>query len=179
MDIRKVGRRFYQTYTKENGGKFKGLLGRPSLTARYTDYTITGMVLFTAPDTNLNTGDVFFSKFNRAMICLDNADEESLGRTQRCFTVKPTNAHLSWKRPIKTVNKITGLEESKGFEDLGMLYCSLEEQGINTSTLNIPFPKYKIITNKPLRLNDVIDDKYVVTKVDNFLGVIIADVKQS
>jgi hypothetical protein len=177
MDLKKIGRRFYQTYRKEDGTQFRGLLGKPSLTARYTNYTLNGLILFTAPNANVDLGDVFFTNFNRAVMCLDNGDEESLGRTQKCFSLKMMNARFSWKSPDVGIDKITGLPKQNGMIDKGMMYCSLEEDGQAVSTTGLYFPKYKVITNKQLKLNDVLDDKYVVTKVDKFLGVTVADVK--
>lgn len=179
MELRKVGRRFYQSYKKEDGGYFRGLIGKPPLTGRYTNYSLGGLVLFTAPETNVQKGDIFFSAFGRPMMCLDNADEESVGRTQKCFCLKLLNSKFKWERQKTVINKLTGLPESVGIEDLGLAYGSLEADGQALSVINVPFNKYKFITNKDLEPNDVLDGKYVVVRVDKFLGVTIADVKNT
>ena len=177
MELKKVGRRFYQNYKKQDGTRFRGLLGRPALTGRYSNFVVGGLVLFTAPNTNLDRGDIFFSSFNKPMICLENADEESIGRTQKCFCVKILNFNSTWERPKDVVDPITGLSETTTMEDLGNVYGSLEDDGQALSVTGINFPKYKFITNVDLHLNDVLGGKYVVCRVDNFLGVTIADVK--
>lgn len=177
MELRKVGRRFYQSYKKQDGTRFRGLLGRPALTGRYSNFVVGGLVLFTAPNTNLDRGDIFFSAFNKPMICLQNADEESVGRTQQCFCVKILNFYSTWERPKDVVDPITGLKETTKMDNLGNIYGSLEDDGQALSVTGINFPKYKFITNVDLHLNDVLGGKYVVSRVDNFLGVTIADVK--
>lgn len=177
MELKKVGRRFYQNYKKQDGSRFRGLLGRPALTGRYSNFVVGGLVLFTAPNTNLDRGDIFFSAFNKPMICLENADEESIGRTQQCFCVKILNSRLDWARPKDVNDPITGLRTTTTLESLGEIYGSLEDDGQALSVTGINFPKYKFITNVDLHLNDVLGNKYVVIRVDNFLGVTIADVK--
>ena len=111
------------------------------------------------------------------MICLQNADEESVGRTQQCFCVKILNFYSTWERPKDVVDPITGLKETTKMDNLGNIYGSLEDDGQALSVTGINFPKYKFITNVDLHLNDVLGGKYVVSRVDNFLGVTIADVK--
>lgn len=177
MELRKVGRRFYQDYKKQDGSRFRGLLGRPALTGRYSNFVVGGLVLFTAPNTNLERGDIFFSAFGKPMICLENADEESVGRTQQCFCVKILNMYSDWSRPKDVLDPITGLKETTTLESFGKIYGSLEDDGQALSVTGINFPKYKFITNVDLHLNDIIDNKYIVSRVDNFLGVTIADVK--
>lgn len=177
MELKKVGRRFYQSYKKQDGTRFRGLIGRPALTGRYSNFTVGGLIMFTAPNTNLERGDIFFSSFNKPMICLENADEESIGRTQQCFCVKVLNAYLDWHRSTDVVDAITGLKESSTLTNMGKVYGSLEDDGQALSVTGVSFPKYKFITNVDLKLNDVLGGKYIVTRVDNFLGVTIAEVK--
>ena len=167
----------------KNGKKFPILIVAvlivvgPTLTGRYSNFVVGGLVLFTAPNTNLERGDIFFSAFNKPMICLENADEESIGRTQQCFCVKILNFHSSWDGPTDVIDLITGLAQTTSMENMGDIYGSLEDDGQALSVTGINFPKYKFITNVDLHLNDVIGKKYVVARVDNFLGVTIADVK--
>lgn len=180
MDIKKVGRRFYQSYQKEDGSMFKGLIGKPSMTGRYSNYTVVGTVLFTGPETTLSAGDVFFSKFGQALLCLDNANEETLGRTQLCYTIKLMNRKLSWKRPQKVVDPVSGMEmDSEKFEELGDIYCSLEADGkTSDSVQQISYKNYVVITNKDLKPNDILNDNMVVTSVDTFLGVVVANIQR-
>lgn len=183
MELKKIGRKFYRTYTKEDGTKFRGLIGKPPMTGRYTNYALGGVVMFTSPNENINVGDIFFSNFGHAVLVMDNVDEETLGRTQKSFTLKIMNRKLKWIRYKEKIDPISGSVESsteKEFEKT--IYASYEDDGKTSDTLQIPFGKYNIITNKDLRVQDTLLDDfgytYVVIRSDRYVGVTVANVQK-
>lgn len=183
MELKKIGRKFYKTYRKEDGSKFKGLMGKPPMTGRYTNYALGGIVMFTAPDENLDVGDIFFSHFGHAILVMDNVDEESLGRTQKSFTLKTMNRELRWVRNKKSVDPISGVSETSEEKLFDVkIYASFEDDGKTSDTLQIQFAKYNIITNKDLQLEDTLFDKwgneYVVIRTDRYVGVTVANVQK-
>lgn len=174
MDFKCIGKRFYQTYKKEDGTLFKALIGKPPMTGRYTNYVVSGMVMFTSVDSNVNVGDVFTSQMGRVMIVMDNAEEESLGPTQKTFTVRILTRKMNWKRGKDVINRITGLLETSEIEDMGDFWCSFESSGNKTDNMHITLGKYTIICNKPLIEGDILDNTYRVTKSENLVGVTVA-----
>lgn len=174
MNPKLIGRRYYETYRKEDGSYFKALIGKPPMTGRYTNYVIGGMIMFTAPDAKVQTGDIFKSQAGRVMMCMDNAEEESIGPIQNTYVVRIMTRQMTWKRGIDVVNDITGLKETTSIEDMGSFWCSFESSGNRTDNTHITVGKYTIICNKDLKEGDIIDDMYRVTKSENLVGVTVA-----
>lgn len=175
MNIKQVGRRFFETYRKEDGSYFKGLLGKPPMTGRYTNYVVGGMVLFTSMNSNVNVGDIFISRAGRVMMVMDNAEVETGENLQRSFTVRIMSKKVSWKRQYREIDRITGLEKTTDVENLGDFWCSMEASGKQTDNTHITLGKYTFVCNRDLKEGDTLDDKYRVTRVDNLVGVTIAD----
>lgn len=183
MDIKKVGRRFYQIYVKEDGSRFRGIIGKQPLTGRYTNNALGGVVMFTAPNENIEPGDLFFTQTKRAVLVLDNIAEESLGPTQKCFTLKMMNRKLRWIRYLKNVDPISGVAETSfepEFEET--IYCAFENDGKRSDTLLIDFAKYDVYTNKEVMVEDTLLDEwgnnFVVNRVDRFLGVFVLGIQK-
>lgn len=175
MDFYSIGKRFYQTYKKEDGSFFKGLIGKTSLTGRYTNYVVNGMMLFTSMDCDIKAGDIFTSQAGRIMMVMDNAEEESCGPTQKAFTLRVLTKYVSWQRQVDVINEITGLKETTEMKDMGNFWCSFEQSGNMTDNMHITVGKYLFVCNKDLKEGDIIDDKYRVTKSDNLVGVTVAN----
>ncbi len=183
MDIRKVGRRYYQTYRKEDGSLFRGLMGKQPLTGRYTNNALGGVVMFTSPTENVEPGDLFFTQFNVPMLILDNIYEESLGPTQKCFTLKTMNRTLKWIRYSTKIDPVSGVEESSTEPEFEKeIYCSFEDDGKRSDTLLIDFAKYNLMTNKEVIVGDTLIDEwgnnFVVIRVDRYLGVFVINVQK-
>lgn len=183
MELRKIGRKFYKTYKKEDGSKFRGLIGKPPMTGRYTNYSLGGVVMFTSPNENLHVGDIFFSHFGRPILVMDNVDEETIGRTQKSFTLKVMNRKLQWIRYKDKIDPISGMVESSSeIEFEKMIYASYEDDGKTSDTLQIPFGKYNVITNKDLKVHDTLIDEYgynySVIRSDRYVGVTVANVQK-
>lgn len=175
MDIRKVGQRFMRVYTKEDGSVFRGLIGKPTMTTGNDSFVVRRQVLLVPPKDDVSPGDMFKSALSKTMLVLDNADEETLGITQKAYYVLTMNKNLSWSRPVKTKDVITLLEKDGEIERLGTFPCRFDVyRQEEDSVLRIPETSYRIITNRELRLNDILDDNYVVKRVEKQLGVTVA-----
>lgn len=179
MNIKNVGKRFFETYHKEDGGYFKGLIGKPPLTGRYTNYTVGGMVLFTGIHADINVGDIFISRTGRVMMVMDNAEMETGDNLQKTFVIKILNKRVTWTRQVREKDPITGLDKTTNIKNLGSFWCSLESVGDRTDITNLKLGKYRFVCNKELCEGDTLDNKYRVTKVDRLVGVTIADVDRA
>lgn len=178
MERTRIGRRFMQTYEKEDGSLFRGLLGKPNLGQIVSEtFKMSRLVLLTPPEDNVCPGDVFTGKGGTKMIVLENADEESFGLTQNCFYTVSFNAKVKWERPIMKKDDVTMMVTEDSLEDRGEFECAMNYEKYVSSTLKVPEPMYQIITNKDLQLNDVIDGIYIVKKVQKMLGVTVAYVQ--
>lgn len=175
MNIKNVGKRFFETYRKEDGGFFKGLVGKPPMTGRYTNYSVGGMVLFTGLYSGVEVGDVFTSRTGRVMMVMDNAEIETGDNLQKCFVIKIMNKNVTWTRQVKEKDPITGLDKTTNIKNMGNFWCSFESAGNRTDVTHITLGKYRFICNKELREGDTLDNKYRITKVDHLVGVTIAD----
>lgn len=183
MDTKKVGRRYYKTYVKEDGSRFKGIIGKQPLTGRYTNNALGGVVMFTAPKENIDPGDLFFTQMKRAVLVLDNIAEESFGPTQKCFTLKMMNRKMRWIRYLCKIDPISGVLETTDEPEFEKeIYCSFEDNGKRSDTLLIDFAKYHIMTNKELVAKDTLIDEwgndFVVTRVDRYLGAFVVNVQK-
>jgi hypothetical protein len=174
MDFFKIGKRFYKKYKTEDGLYFKALIGKPSMTGRYTNYVVGGMVLFTDIDCPIDVGTIFYSQSGRVMMIMDNAEEESCGPTQKSFVVRILTKKFTWKRQKDIINPITKMKETTKIENLGSFWCSLESSGNRTDNMHITVGKYTFVCNKDLKEGDIIDDKYRITKSENLVGVTVA-----
>ncbi len=183
MDLKRVGRNFYKVYRKEDGSFFKGLIGKSPLTGRYTNYAIGGTILYTSPTANVKVGDIFFTNFNRAVMCMDDMPEESLGSTQKLFTLKIVETKMNWLRAKFIEDPVSGeLSDSGEYEDLGNLYCAFEDDGKSMDTMQIKFDKYNVVTNKELQVNDILvndkDERFVVMRSEHYVGATVANVQR-
>lgn len=174
MDFYKIGKRFYQSYKTEDGKTFKALIGKIPMTGRYTNYVIGGMILFTDINCPIDVGTIFTSKAGRVMMVMDNAEEETLGPTQKSFVVRILTRKFTWKRQVDVINPITGMKETTSIENLGEFWCSLEASGNKTDNMHITVGKYTFVCNKDLKEGDIIDDTYRITKSENLVGVTVA-----
>lgn len=167
-----------RTYTKADGSQFYGLLGKPTTVQTREAFYQPRMVLVTPPNGNVQPGDVFIGASGRKMIVLDNAVEESVGLTQDCFYVVLLNTTVSWERPKVKEDAVTLMVSSDGFEDLGTFDCSMIYEKYEESLVfKVETPIYQIITDKELKLNDIINKTLTVKKVQKQLGVTIAYVQ--
>lgn len=175
MDIRQVGRRYFETYKKEDGTYFKGLLGKPPMTGRYTNYTVGGMTLFTGLNAKVEVGDIFTSRTGRVMMIMDNAEIESGQNMQKAFVVRIMSVKVKWERKVDVIDEITGLAKTSEVEDMGEIWASMEASGKSTDNMHITVGKYTFVTNKPLEEGDTLGGEYRITRVDHLVGVTIAD----
>lgn len=175
MNIKKVGRKFYQTYKKEDGSLFKGLIGKIPMTGRYTNYVIGGMIMFVSPTCKLKCGDIFTSQSGRVMMVMDNAEEESIGMTQQSFVIRILTKEVSWKRQVDIIDPITKMKKTTEIKNMGSFWCSFESSGNKTDNMHITVGKYTFICNKDLKEGDIIDDMYRITKSENLVGVTVAN----
>ena len=174
MNFYKIGKRFYQEYTTEEGLRFKALIGKIPMTGRYTNYVIGGMILFTDISCPIDVGTIFCSKAGRIMMIMDNAEEETCGPTQKSFVVRILTKKFTWKRQKDVINPITGLKETTEIKNMGSFWCSFESSGNKTDNMHITVGKYTFICNKDLKEGDIINDTYRITKSENLVGVTVA-----
>lgn len=179
MNIKNVGKRFFETYKKEDGGYFKGLVGKPPLTGRYTNYTVGGMVLFTGINADVDVGDIFTSRTGRVMMVMDNAEMETGDNLQKTFVIKILNKIVTWTRQVREKDPITGLDKTTDVKNLGSFWCSFESTGNQIDITHIKLGKYRFVCNKELLEGDTLDNKYRVTKVDHLVGVTVADAERA
>jgi hypothetical protein len=114
---------------------------------------------------------------------MDNVDEETIGRTQKSFTLKVMNRKMQWIRYKDKIDPISGVVESSSeIEFEKMIYASYEDDGKTSDTLQIPFGKYNVITNKDLKVHDTLIDEYgynySVIRSDRYVGVTVANVQK-
>ena len=178
MERTRIGRRFMQTYEKEDGSLFRGLLGKPNIGQSNSEtFRMPRLVLLTPPEDGVSPGEVFIGKGGTKMIILENADEESFGLTQNCFYVVSFNSVVSCERTVLKEDKVTMMVTEESLEDLGQFECAMNYEKYVSSSLKVPEPMYQIVTNKDLKLNDVINGIYIVKKVQKLLGVTVAYVQ--
>lgn len=169
--------RFDETFTLENGVPFFGKM--------ITSYEIPpygllprNRLLRVPATTRVSSGDLFKDVTGREYFLASSFTHSSFGilRSTR-FVCADLTGRYGWRRPSAVIDPVSRLKVSDIWTEMGPLPARIEaenEQNDSSIDFNIRFEKFKIITNRPIKVDDVVDDKTIIRVVKES-GLYIAD----
>ncbi len=167
-----LGNRFRATLKKTTGESFFGTIFKPTITNEKGDVLEkTARILKTTSNADVNYGDVIIATSGSKFICADNGEGEVKGYSYKTFKLFLVDAEWTWKRLKTTLDPVTNQPVGNGYEDLGSLYVSSEPDGEYLGQFKVPDPKYTVVVNEEVLLDDLVNENYRVTKVDKRSGV--------
>jgi hypothetical protein len=165
------------TYRKLSGAKFKGSIEEIPTNRSDNTFVTPRRMLRTAPSTIIDVRETFRTLTGRKYLCASNGEAENGIVIYKTFRLFELDKSFSWTRRVTSKNMATGLmSQSDTPDDFGTIYGALEPIGKLEDQLRIPEKKYRLITGARLEIDDRIDD-YIVTRVDEIIGITFAELK--
>lgn len=180
MEFKNAGKRFRVKMKKEDGTSFSASLQSPTTANKrssFSEFRPEKRTLFADSGVNLKAGDVFITPRGKSYMCAYNGESEYAPSDLITFLAIPVFEKKTWQRKSTEIDPITGIAKDESTLDLGLVWVSIEDDGQRNDTIKVAKPQYKLITNVPLMLGDIIGEKYTVKRVDFILGVTVADVE--
>lgn len=175
MDLRNVGKRFEITFTRDDGRRFKGFIyAPPASQTKSTTFITARRILKVSDQTDVREGDVFKLPNGDYGLCFDMQDGYFYEPNFHLFGLINLDKNLSWSRKTLVEDPVT-LRQIPGEPiDMGFLRCALEYVRQDEDSLKVPGSVYRLLCGKEIQEGDVLDDKYIVKKVYNILGIYMA-----
>lgn len=180
MDLKKVGNRFRSTFRVLNGPKFYGQILDIPDTSRVSNFLSARRYLRTNVNSIVKVSDVIVTPMNMYIVA-DHGEGFYIDPIYKHHKLFQVDRELSWRRLVKQKNPRTGLIEIVNPPlNMGTAYLSVQPTNSEKDQISIDVPRYIVITQADLQLEDRLgDDLYVVTKVDKVLGVTLAELRES
>lgn len=177
-NIARAGRSIRHCFVKDDGVRFYGQLLKPPMSqTRTSSFFNPRRILKVDEHQNVNNGDIFQLLDGEWGLCFDNTEGYYREPIYRTFGVVVMDHALRWKRRIKEIDPLTKTQKVTGYEDLGLLRCSMEFIAYNDDSLKIPQPRYRLVCGKLLMPGDFLDDEITVQHVERVMGVTIAYIR--
>jgi hypothetical protein len=176
--LSKVGRRNEIAFTVVEGGR--GVVHGEMSEADQKQIPVYAFVnprhvLRTRGPTALREGMVLRTPSGAHMIVGQNGpSEQAQGTLWQSWRLFEATQQVHWQRRKKITDIVTGLPRDDGLEDMGMIWAALEplDREVGDFRMSASFEQARIITGRPLKHDDLVDDRKV-TRAERSLGVII------
>lgn len=174
MKIR-ISNVFKETFQHEEGWGFHGTL-QPVVDMKIynDDYFEIRQILRVNQPCLVEPGAVITDRHNQTYI-LGHYDvrDAYVG-----FRVYPATHQLEWKRVVKVIDPLTGLERGEHEETLGSIWCLPETLSRETrgGSIKVREEVKRLLTGSPVQLGDTIGGERVA-KVDPTLGVYVLELQ--
>lgn len=175
MKTADVARSFMKSFRKATGGSFKGQVFAPVDYMPLDNFSTPRRMLRTGADADVDAGTVFLIGTRRYMLAY-HSDHETPRLSMKTWRLFEVDQDLSWQRYTAIEDLVTGLPRDTELTDLGTIYAALELPKTESDQLNVPRPKYRLVTNSVIQLGDLVDGKKV-TQVWTQLGVWFAEIE--
>lgn len=172
--LQKADDRFMHRFEVIEGGSgfFKGVIDEPSQGSLPVYQWVNGRrILRVNPNTPISAGMVIRTSNGSVFIVAVLGDAEDIFDSYRLVEV--TGKYL-WQTRTKTVEPITGLDKDSGLNAGTLIWGSYEPAATEMFDRQIrsSFETARFVTNKPVELNDIVDNKRVA-RADAQLGVYV------
>lgn len=174
--LTKVGRRFEVPFTIVEGGS--GIIRAVMSEADQKQIPVYAFVnprhvLRTNIRTALKAGMVLRSPAGAHFIIGENGpSEQPEGALWQSWRLFEATTRVLWRRRKKVFDIVTELERDDGVETLGTIWAAIEplDREISDFRMSASFEQSRIITGRPIKHDDLIDEKKV-TRAEVTLGV--------
>lgn len=175
MNLRDVGKRFEITFTRDDGRRFNGFIyAPPASQTKSTTFITARRILKVSDKTDVKEGDVFKLPNGTYGLCFDMQDGYFYEPNFHLFGLVTLDKCLKWTRKTLIQDPVT-LRDIPGEPiDMGELRCVLEYVRQEADSLKVPGSVYRLLCGKEIKEGDVLDNKFIIKKVYNILGIYMA-----
>lgn len=175
MELKNVGRRFEETFTRDDGKRFKGMIyAPPASQTRVTTFITPRRILKVRRGVGVREGDVFQQPNGTWGLCFDLQDGYFYEPNFNLFGIITLDQNLTWVRKVTEEDPVTKTLKQTEPEDLGYLRCVLEYVRQEDDSLKVSTAKYRLLCGKEIKEGDLIGGKYYIRKAENILGIYLA-----
>lgn len=178
METRNVGKRFNHAFTRDDGRRFHGMIyAPPASQTKSTTFITARRILKVSDKCDVKEGDVFCLPNGTWGLCFDIQDGYFYEPNFHLFGLITLDKELPWERKTFVEDPITHTLIQSEPEDMGKLKCVLEYVRQDEDSLKVPGSVYRLLCGKKIKEGDVLtdaDEKHVIKKVYNILGIYMA-----
>lgn len=174
--LSKTGNRFKTKLRKENGASFYGQILDIPDTSRVSNFLSARRYLRVNVNSSIVPGDVI-SGGNLKYIVATHAEGFHLGPIYKHFKLFEVDKELQWKKKSFIKNPVTGINEMVLSEQYETVYISLQPSSDVEDAIKIPQETFIALSNIRMQRDDSIDN-YIVTKVNEVLGIYMLELKE-
>lgn len=168
---------FLTDFRLEGGGWVRGAFNPPKSSAA-SGFELPFRFFRTPRQVRLLPGTVFQGAEGRNYLLLDNGVEEKYGVDFRSYKVVELNHTFDVRRNTTVTDAVTGrtakTSQTVVKSDLNVYMQPLRPA---SDTFRVEMPRYRVYTNYALEVGDLLGDNLVVRRVENQLGVYMAEVE--
>lgn len=177
MRLKNVGRRFRSKLKIVGGQKILGQILDIPDTSRVSNFLSARRYLRVGPRSPVKASDVIQTPSGK-YIASEHGDGYFIDHIYTHFKLFKVDMTTTVKRSTVSEDPITGIEKRNPAADVGTAYISIQPKSDTSDSINIQVPQHVIISNVELRVDDTLNEgAWVVTEVDNVLGIWLAEVK--
>ena len=161
---------------KIGGGYFYGQILDIPDTSRVSNFLSARRYLRVNPSSLIVAGDVVSGGTTKYIVAT-HAEGFFLGPIYRHFKLFVVDKEFQYKKKSFVENPVTGIKELVLSEQIETAYLSLQPSSDVSDIIKIPQETFIGICNIPMSRDDQIDN-YIVTKVNEVLGVYLLELKE-
>lgn len=174
--LAKVGARFKMKFKTVTGLEFYGQILDIPDTSRVTNFFSARRYLRVSPKCPVAVTDVVIVNGINYLVGFhgDGFHHEPIYRHYKLFEV---DLQVAWQKTAKVKNPVTGVYETGRATQATTVYLSMQPKSQIEDSIHIPQQTYLALSNVQVERDDVLG-KYVVTKVDEQLGLYVLELKE-
>lgn len=177
MRLKNVGLNFRGKYQILGGQKFHGqILDLPD-TSRVSNFLSARRYLRVHPNTPIDSGMIVIVN-NVKYVVAEHGTGFLKSPIYQHFKLFQVDLELELFTKGETVNPVTGVKEKSDKVSQGTVYVSVQPKSTVSDSIKIQTPQHVLVTNTPLKVDDLLGDNWIVTKTDPVLGVYVVEVKE-
>lgn len=172
----KTGEKFKMRFKRIAGTDFYGQLLDIPDTSRVSNFLSTRRYLRVQPNSNVKPCDVMIANKVKFIVA-EHGDGFFKEPIYRHFKLFQVDREYAWKQKTFVEDSVTGIKKTVMNPQSTTVYLSFQPKNDMEDSINIPQQTYVAISNLYVDRGEQIDD-YIVTKVDEVLGVFLLELKE-
>lgn len=174
--LSKTGNRFKSKLLKENGSSFYGQILDIPDTSRVSNFLSARRYLRVNPNSTIIPGDVIKGGSIKYIVAT-HAEGFHLGPIYKHFKLFEVDKEFEWKKKTFVENAVTGIKEMVLSDQFEKVYISLQPSSDISDSIRIPQETFIALSNIRIERDEIIDN-YIVTKLNEVLGIYLLELKE-
>lgn len=167
--------RFDQTLWDENGQDYRGSIQTASEgVSGLNNFIETRSILHCRPNEPIKIGSVLRDEFDRRFLIAYH-DRTSSMASYKLFLL---NDYVSWTRQRRSVEPVTGLQQSLMDLELGPIWAAVEMYGRQEydRSVHVGMDRSRVLAGAPIELGDKVDGR-LVRRLYVVYGIKVAEIQ--